>query len=246
VVRERLATIPPDERLDVEPLHPLLRAMFSANAELNASYLYPSSDAIFTVTPAEPDDERQRARLAARHTRAYIALNTAAEAYPGKRLRLATAGGRAHPLPRQLGHYLSPGGYQGWAIYAEELMVERGFGGPPALRLHLERQRERCARGYLDVAVHTSALDLAGAGAFLAMRGGVGEPEEALLAILREPGDWQAQFTGYLAIKRAAADFLARRPGAGLGAAHDAILAEGMIPPALLSDVLLDPHEGSH
>ncbi|HYH44703.1 MAG TPA: DUF885 family protein, partial [Thermoanaerobaculia bacterium] len=219
-----------------------LRAMFSANAELNASYLYPSHDAVFTVTPAEPDNERQRARLAARHTPAYIALNVAAETYPGKRLRLATAGARADALPRQLGHYLSPGGYQGWAIYAEELLVERGFGGPPAQRLHLERQQERCARGYVDVAVHTGALDLAAAGAFLQARGGVGDPEEALLSILREPGDWQAQFGGYLAIKRAAADFLVRRPGATLLQAHDAILGEGMIPPALLSEVLFEHH----
>lgn len=240
VVREGLATLPPGERLDVQPLHPLLRPMFSANAELNASYLYPSRDAVFTVTPADPADPRQRARLAARHSPAYVALNAAAETYPGKHLRLAAASCRAHSLPRQLGQYLSPGAYQGWAIYAEELLVERGFGGPAAARLHLERQRQRCARAYVDVAVHTGALDFAGACAFLQARGGDGDPEETVLAILREPGDWQAQFSGALALRRAAAELLARRPGAGLGEAHDAILAEGMIPPALLAGVLLD------
>jgi uncharacterized protein (DUF885 family) len=43
---------------------------------------------------------------------------------------------------------------EGWGTFAEELMLDRGWGGPLELLAHRKKQLENCARAIVDVRVH--------------------------------------------------------------------------------------------
>jgi Bacterial protein of unknown function (DUF885) len=126
---------------------------------------------------------------------------------------------------------------EGWAVYAEELMADLGFGGA-ATRLHqLKMQLRMSLNAIIDQLVHCESLPEAEA---MALMTGPGFQEEGEAA-----GKWRralltstqlsTYFVGYTEMAAIAA---ARPFGATPRAWHDAMLAHGSPPPRHLRTLL--------
>jgi uncharacterized protein (DUF885 family) len=115
---------------------------------------------------------------------------------------------------------------EGWAVYAEEVMVDHGFGGP-AVRLHqLKMQLRMTINAILDQLVHCEQMTEGEAMALMTERGFQEEGEAA--------GKWRralltstqlsTYFVGYTEVAAIAA---ARPAGMALRTWHDSILGQG-------------------
>ena len=168
------------------------------------------------------------------------------EAFPGHVLQLAHArqfsGASA---VRRLG--MSGVFVEGWAVYAEELMLDRGYspdGSPErhlALRLQqLKMQARMTINAILDVRVHAGTLDEAEAIELMRTRGyqeegeAIGKWRRALLTA----GQLPTYFTGYLAVRSIANDLRVLHPQWSDRAVHDLMLGEGSPAPKYLRALL--------
>jgi Bacterial protein of unknown function (DUF885) len=161
---------------------------------------------------------------------------TVHEAMPGHFLQIAHARRfRADTRVRALG---SSGPFvEGWAVYAEELMADLGFGGLPVRLQQLKMQLRMTINAIIDQLVHCEDMAEADAMALMTGRGFQEEGEAA--------GKWRralltstqlsTYFVGYTEVSGIAA---ARPFGATPKAWHDAMLAHGSPPPRHLRTLL--------
>jgi uncharacterized protein (DUF885 family) len=159
------------------------------------------------------------------------------EAMPGHFLQIAHSRRfRADTRVRALGW--SGPFVEGWAVYAEELMADLGFGGLPVRLQQLKMQLRMSLNAIIDQLVHCEDMTEAAAMDLMTRRGFQEEGEAA--------GKWRralltstqlsTYFVGYTEIAAIAA---ARPFGATPKAWHDAMLAHGSPPPRHLR-MLLD------
>ena len=162
---------------------------------------------------------------------------TVHEAMPGHFLQIAHARRfRADTRVRSLGW--SGPFVEGWAVYAEELMAERGFGGLPVRLQQLKMQLRMTINALLDQLVHCEDLT---EGEAMALMTGPGFQEEGEAA-----GKWRralltstqlsTYFVGYTETKAIAA---ARPDAVSPGDWHDRMLAHGTPSPRHLRTLLL-------
>lgn len=158
------------------------------------------------------------------------------EGWPGHHLQLAVA--RLHPDPLR-SILPDPVQNEGWALYAEEVFWEHGGLGPSteAERNVLGSYRHRIRRVVYDLNIETGAWSLQQAADY--KYGKEGSPvDEELLRSINWPTQLLCYYTGkkqIVALKEAAR----ARPGWDERAFHDAFLAEGSIPTALVRAKLL-------
>jgi uncharacterized protein (DUF885 family) len=133
---------------------------------------------------------------------------------------------------------------EGWAVYAERVMAERGYpgeGDPRAVRMQqLKMQLRMTINTILDARIHAYGMTEAEAMALMADRGHQEEGEAA--------GKWRrAQLTsaqlstyyvGYCEISDLAADLKAAHPGLTDQQLHDRMLAHGSPPVRLLRTLI--------
>jgi uncharacterized protein (DUF885 family) len=162
------------------------------------------------------------------------------EGFPGHHLQLSIA--RQHPNPLR-SILADPVQNEGWALYVEEeLWRHGGFSDTPEARAAMLRSyRYRIARVIYDVQIETGAWTLQqGADFKHRAAAGQGEIDEDLLRSIQ----WPTQLISYFAGKRQIAG-LREAYRRALGARytdrafHDAFLAEGSIPVALIRAKLL-------
>jgi uncharacterized protein (DUF885 family) len=154
------------------------------------------------------------------------------EALPGHVLQLAHARRFRDGTPVRAAFW-SGAFVEGWAVYAEELMVRHGYpgqGNPDALRMQQLKMRLRTIiNTILDVQLHCGELTEAGAMALMTGRGFQEEGEAA--------GKWRrAQLTatqlstyyvGYTEVSDLVARLRAARPEWAERRLHDEVLAHG-------------------
>ena len=154
------------------------------------------------------------------------------EALPGHVLQLAHARRFRDGTPVRAAFW-SGSFVEGWAVYAEELMVRHGYpgeGNPDALRMQQLKMRLRTIiNTILDVQVHCGELTEAGAMALMTGRGFQEEGEAT--------GKWRrAQLTatqlstyyvGYTEVSDLVARLRAARPEWAERQLHDEVLAHG-------------------
>jgi uncharacterized protein (DUF885 family) len=161
---------------------------------------------------------------------------TVHEAMPGHFLQLAHARRfRGSTRARSLG-YSGPF-VEGWAVYAEELMVRAGFGGVPVRMQQLKMQLRMSINAILDQSVHCDGMTEHEA---MALMTGQGFQEDGEAA-----GKWRralltstqlsTYFVGYTEVAEIAA---ARPEGVSPRRWHDAMLAHGSPPPRHLRTLL--------
>jgi uncharacterized protein (DUF885 family) len=168
------------------------------------------------------------------------------EAFPGHVLQLAHARRFAGSTDvRRLG--MSGVFVEGWAVYAEELMLDRGYSpdgsaeGSLALRLQqLKMQARMTINTILDIRVHAGdleepeAIDLMRTKGFQEEGEAVGKWRRALLTA----GQLPTYFTGYLAVRTIAGDLRILHPDWSDRAIHDLMLSQGSPAPRHLRALL--------
>jgi hypothetical protein len=161
---------------------------------------------------------------------------TVHEAMPGHFLQLAHAR-RYRGATRARAITMSGPFVEGWAVCAEELMVDHGFGGLPLRLQQLKMQLRMSLNAILDQLVHCENLSEADAMALMTERGFQEEGEAA--------GKWRralltstqlsTYFVGYTEVSSLVK---ARPAGVPARAWHDRLLAYGSIPPRHISGLL--------
>jgi uncharacterized protein (DUF885 family) len=245
-----LVTLPDGESCSVEPSPVYTRPLIAV-----ASYSGPPafSDRLaghFFVPFAPegtPADEVQK-RLAS-NSDAGIPTTAVHEAYPGHHWHITWSKIHASPIRRVLG---TPYFTEGWALYAERVMRERGFFTEPIHELyHLEATIFRAARIIVDTSLHMGDMSYEDAVRFMTTRLPMPEPT-ARAEVGRYcwwPTQASAYLTGCLEILRIRAAYLAQHGYAGKPAAdvpvevlrdfHDRLAGSGKLPLGLAAQAVL-------
>jgi uncharacterized protein (DUF885 family) len=191
----------------------------------------------FCIAPTPADWPAQRVESFYREYNDHMVRNlTVHEAVPGHFLQLAHA--RRAKGSRKVRAVSRSGSFtEGWAVYAEELMVEHGFGGRAVKLQQLKMQLRMTINAILDQLVHCEGLAEADALALMRDRGfqeegeAVGKWRRALLTSTQ----LSTYFVGYVEVS---AIGRARPAGAPLRDWHDAMLAHASPPPRHLRTLL--------
>ncbi len=161
---------------------------------------------------------------------------TVHEAMPGHFLQLAHAR-RFRGSTRARAICQSGSFIEGWAVYAEELMVEQGFGGLPVRMQQLKLQLRMIINAIIDQRVHCDGMSESDAMTLMTRRGFQEEGEAA--------GKWRralltsTQLSTYYVGYTEVAQIVARRPAEVSGRHwHDAMLAHGSPAPRHLRTLL--------
>jgi uncharacterized protein (DUF885 family) len=196
-------------------------------------------------TPAEWDAERSASFYREYNARMLHNL-TVHEAMPGHVLQLAHSRRAQVPTPVRQAFWSGPF-VEGWAVYAEELMVERGYdaglGERAALAIRLQQlkmQLRMTINAILDVRVHTRGMTEAEAMRLMQVRGhqeegeAVGKWRRALLTSTQ----LSTYYVGYVAVHDLVHDLRVVNPSWTDRQLHDAVLAHGSPPPRHLRTLL--------
>jgi uncharacterized protein (DUF885 family) len=245
-----LVTIPEGESCDVLPSPPFQRPLVGV-----ASYTSPPAFAASLLghffVPFAPEGASAaeiQQRLAA-NSFGHIPTTSVHEAYPGHHWHLVVRKARARRLRRVLG---TPYFNEGWGLYAERLMRERGFFTQPIQDLnHLKATLFRAARIVVDTSLHLGEMSYEEAVRFMVEKTATPEPT-ARAEVGRYcwwPTQASAYLTGCLEILRIRDRYLESRglpagsaataPVAVMRDFHDRMAESGSLPLGLAEKALL-------
>ena len=168
---------------------------------------------------------------------------TAHEARPGHELQFASMIESGVSIPRAVFAFNSAN-VEGWALYAEALVKQHLPLNAQMGTLQMRMLRE--ARAFLDPMVNLGLMEPAQAQAFLMKEVGLSEPmakQEVDRYSFRAPGQATSYFYGYqrhLALRGKVEMMLGERFDAR--SYHDFILSQGLLPPALLEQAVLEQY----
>ncbi|MFI5290541.1 MAG: DUF885 domain-containing protein, partial [Polyangia bacterium] len=246
VVEKNLLTLAPQDTLRVIETPPFLRSQLGVAAFDGAPPLQPELGAFFYVTPFPSDWPKAKVEAKLREYNRYmLALITIHEAMPGHYVQFEHAN-RVQPETRRVLRWvLGSNAYiEGWASYAQELMVDAGFmQSDPKLRLEEDKLELRAVtNAILDIELHTQ--NLSDADALSLMEDGAYQERPEAELKLRRAKLSVTQLCSYFVgdeawrqIRKAAEE--ARGRGFELRAFHDRALAEGAVPLPTLRALLL-------
>jgi Bacterial protein of unknown function (DUF885) len=191
----------------------------------------------YCIAPTPADWPPERVESFYREYNNHMIRNlTVHEAMPGHFLQIAHARRfRADTRVRAVGW--SGPFVEGWAVYAEELMSDLGFGGLPVRLQQLKMRLRMSINAIIDQLVHCENMTEADAMALMTGRGfqEVGEAAGKWRRALLTSTQLSTYFVGYTEVAGIAA---ARPFGATPKAWHDAMLAHGSPPPRHLRTLL--------
>jgi uncharacterized protein (DUF885 family) len=234
-----LVTFPSETRPRVQETPPYARAAVFASMDTPGPYEVAGVDAYYYVTPVEPDwtaeHREEHLRMFNRYTTALINIH---EAYPGHFLQFLYMP-RVTSKVRKLMY--TTANVEGWAHYAEQMMVDQGFGdGDPRVRLaQLQEALLRDCRYVVAIKMHTQGMNVDEATRVFVEQG-FQEPANAHEEALRGTYDpmYLAYTMGKLQIQALRDKYFARH-GHDLRAFHDAFVAQGGLPVALIERLIL-------
>ncbi|WP_433080622.1 DUF885 domain-containing protein [Dactylosporangium sp. CA-052675] len=191
----------------------------------------------FCISPTPADWSSERvASFYREYNRHMLRDLTVHEATPGHFLQLAHARRfRGRTRARAIGW--SGPFVEGWAVYAEELMAERGFGGLPVRLQQLKMQLRMSINAIIDQRVHCDGMGEADAMALMMERGFQEEGEAAgkWRRALLSSTQLSTYFVGYTEVRQIADE---RPANVTLRDWHDRMLAHGSPPPRHLRTLL--------
>jgi uncharacterized protein (DUF885 family) len=191
----------------------------------------------YCIAPTPADWSAQRVESFYREYNDHMVRNlTVHEAMPGHFLQLAHA--RRYAGTTRVRALARSGPFvEGWAVYAEELMVGAGFGGLPGRLQQLKMQLRMTINALLDQLAHSGELSEAEAMALMTDRGFQEEGEAAgkWRRVLLTSTQLSTYFVGYVEVAEIAG---ARPAGTGVRQWHDAMLAHGAPAPRHLRTLL--------
>ena len=237
-----LVTVPP-QPIQITLMPSFRRGVVIASCDIGGP-LENDRRASFSLSPPPADWSPARRDSFYREYNFYMLLNlTAHEAIPGHFLQQAHANRVEAPT---LTRAILPSGtfVEGWATYAEELMVEHGFGGDEVRLQHLKMRLRLPLNAIIDHRLHAGDLT-EGEAIDLLMRLGYQEEGEAVRKWRRacvSSGQLTTYFVGNREIRRIRDAWDAQRGGpaspAELKAFHDRLLSFGAPPTPLLRELM--------
>ncbi|MBX6364205.1 MAG: DUF885 domain-containing protein [Gemmatimonadetes bacterium] len=231
VLDRGLVTLAPGETLEVTPTPEHLRPLVPYAAYLPPAPFEADQRGLFFVTPSAGGKPAR--------PMASIASTTVHEAYPGHHVQLCRAN-RAGSVPRRV--FWTPIFAEGWALYCEDLMWEQGFLTDPRQRfLQLKDRLWRACRVVADVGLHTAGWSPERAQDLLV--GQAGLDADSAAAEVRRYCATPTQPLSYAVGRREIVHLRDRwraavGPDTPLREFHDALLAWGTIPPALVGEAM--------
>ncbi|RKX30723.1 MAG: DUF885 domain-containing protein [Verrucomicrobia bacterium] len=156
-VRKKKLVDVPDEPLEIIVM-PEHQRGFAIGYCDSPGPLEKNGTTFYAISPTPKDWTAERAETFFREYNDYMLLNlTIHEAMPGHYLQIAHSNHFEASTP--LRAILSSGTFvEGWATYAEQLMVEAGYGGP---ELHLQQLKMRLRliiNSIIDQKIHTAGM----------------------------------------------------------------------------------------
>ncbi len=236
-----LVSLPSEVRPRIEETPPYARAGTFASMDAPGPYETKATEAFYYVTPVEKDwDARRREE----HLRLYnpyvVAMINVHEAYPGHYTQFLYS----PSFPTKTRKLVSAASNaEGWAHYAEQMMVDEGFGGgDPKMRLaQLQEALLRDCRYVVGIKLHTQGMTVEQgakvfedkafqepANAYEESRRGVYNPTYLIYTL------------GKLMIYELREELRAAR-GWTPRQFHDAFVAQGSLPVPLVRKLLLRP-----
>jgi len=154
VVEQGLVAVPETQALKVIETPVFLRHEIPFAAYDEPSYKDAEQKGYYYVTPVRSDGHLLE------HNWTSIDLTCVHEAFPGHHLQFVTANRNPNnSLPRLLNSSATL--YEGWALYCEDMMQEKGFLDKPEHHFMMLRDRLwRALRVMLDVQLHTQGLSI--------------------------------------------------------------------------------------
>jgi uncharacterized protein (DUF885 family) len=235
----KLVTFPSETRPRVEETPPYARAAVFASMDTPGPYEVAGVDAYYYVTPVEPDwtaeHREEHLRMFNKYTTTMINVH---EAYPGHFLQFLYMP-QVTSKVRKLMYTTS--NVEGWAHYAEQMMIDQGFGGgDPKVRLaQLQEALLRDCRYVVAIKMHTQGMSVDEATRIFVDQG-FQEPANAHEEAMRGTYDpmYLAYTLGKLQIQALRDKYLART-GRDLRAFHDAFVSQGGLPVAMIERLIL-------
>ena len=241
VKRKDLVTIPRGESLSVVETPSFQRHTIPYGAYLPPAPFEKKQKGFFWVTPVNEklSPKEQEDQLQGHNS--YGAVITALhEAYPGHHLQLVHSNQIKSKVRRELGTSLFA---EGWALYCEELMYEKGFYTKPETRLlQLKDQLWRGCRVVIDAGLHTGRMSFDQAVNMLVKVAKL-ERTNAVAEVKRytyTPTQPMTYAIGKTEILRLRSDFKASQGKKfNLKRFHDQLLSYGTIPIQMVKDRML-------
>ena len=219
-----------DDPLEIVELPAFARGVTVAYVDAPGALETAKVPTFYAISPA-PDNwsAEQVESYFSEYNNHMLANLTVHEAMPGHYLQLAHARRyRGRTRVRQIG--FSGTFVEGWAVYAEEMMQQHGYGGPEVAVQRLKMKLRMIINVILDQQVHCEDMDRDDALHLMTVQGHQAEREAA--------GKWDrarlsstqlsTYFAGYREVARIADSCPSGRPDR---AWHDAMLSHGSIPP---------------
>jgi uncharacterized protein (DUF885 family) len=237
----KLVTFPSEQRPLVRETPPYARAAIFASMDTPGPFEVAGVEAYYYVTPVEPDwtpeHREEHLRMFNRYTTTMIDVH---EAYPGHFLQFLYMPKVASKV-RKLMYTTS--NVEGWAHYAEQMMIDEGFGADdPKQRLaQLQEALLRDCRYVVAIKMHTQGMTVDQATRIFVEQGFQEQAnghEEALR------GTYDPMYLAYTLGKlqiQALRDKFMERTGRDLRAFHDAFVAQGGLPVAFIERLILPP-----
>jgi len=236
VAEHDLATLI-DDRLVVQEMPEFARGVAVAYCDSVGPLETVDLPTFFAIAPTPADWSDERTASFYREYNNHMMRNlTVHEAMPGHYLQLAHSRRFRGSTPAR-GLCQSGTFAEGWAVYAEELMSEHGFGGLPVRLQRLKSHLRMTINAILDQGVHCDGMTEPEAMDLMLRRGFQEEGEAA--------GKWRraqlsstqlsTYFVGYTEVSAIAAT---RPAGTSLRQWHDAMLAHGSPSPRHLAALL--------
>jgi uncharacterized protein (DUF885 family) len=244
VLDKNIVSMPRSDSLILMETPEFDRPIIPLAAYLPGAPLIEGSPGIFFVTPVKwtPFWWRFRKNLA-EHDRPRMNITVVHESYPGHHLQYSRA--REHPsrLRRLFDDDIFS---EGWAMYAENLMIELGFDGDLITQLHIKRNvLWRALRVILDVELQSRHINAEQGIEMLMNQIGLNFPiaYSEVHRHLLEPTQPLSYLMGQIEILRLRGECEKKWNDFSLRKFHDRLLSAGELPIPMLEKVLLRPED---
>ena len=239
VIEKDLVTIPSEVRPRVEDTPPYARGTGFASMDTPGPYETKATEAFYYVEPVDKDWD---AKHKEEHLKLYnpwvVGMINVHEAFPGHYVQFLYS----PRFPTKVRKLIGAGtNAEGWAHYAEQMMVDEGFGGSDA-RVRLAQLSEallRDCRYVVGVKLHTQGMTVED-GAKLFVDSCFQQPANAYVEARR--GTFNPTYLYYtlgkLEIQELRDEYM-KKKGATLKQFHDAFVAQGSLPVPLTRKILL-------
>lgn len=156
-VRNRNIVTVPDEPVQIIVMPEFDRGVAVAYCRA-APPLEPQGETLFAISPTPKDWSEQRVQSFFREYNNYMMHDlTIHEAMPGHYLQLAHSNKfKAPTLIRAI--FRSGTFAEGWAVYAEQVMAEQGYGGPEVRMQQLKMKLRTIINAIIDQKIHTAGM----------------------------------------------------------------------------------------